>query len=366
MEKTKKDRNSMADHDDTQSLYMGSDFLEDDNVGMRLTEGHTFGTTVNSSDVLSTLSLRQLSIQDDLSSSCQYDDVTESDFYETLQDSSRKNALLMKTYSHVPVQLSFHGEFSAALTTDDERCWLFGAADLTDGRIVLLDYNNTKLKVFDQSLKPVVDITLSGSCGGLCAVDTDRVAVTCNTGIQFYSIRQTSIRVDQYLELGQESDGITYDTAMFAVSCSILKMAASIKLLDRQGHIKADIKETNVRNGVIFSSNLLIHYIKKCVYVSDWGERKGVVSLSFTGTVLWTCPVGGLPRGLSLINSGILVVSNPSRRGIHQVKTEDGRPVQTIDTDDLGVIHASLVLYRKASKNILVTQLGSDICKILE
>lgn len=68
--------------------------------------------------------------------------------------------------------------FGARMHNDKSPCDVTGSTTMADGRLVLVDYNNKKLKVLDQDFKLISDFRTDGAAFDVVAIGPNQVAVT--------------------------------------------------------------------------------------------------------------------------------------------------------------------------------------------
>jgi len=68
--------------------------------------------------------------------------------------------------------------FGVRMHNDKSPCDITGSTHMTDGRLVLVDYNNKKLKVLDVDYKLVSDFKTDGAAFDAAAIGNNQVAVT--------------------------------------------------------------------------------------------------------------------------------------------------------------------------------------------
>ena len=121
-----------------------------------------------------------------------------------------------------PASAEFITSFSGRTSTDLDECWFTGAEYLPDGRIVMVDRNNYKIKVFGTDYNLQTEEKLEHQPFGLALMSAMDFAVSIprENKIQFYSLRDMTLTPGSVIETSDRGYGICYDGNRFFVSCA--------------------------------------------------------------------------------------------------------------------------------------------------
>jgi hypothetical protein len=119
----------------------------------------------------------------------------------------------------IEVDNSF-GEFNVRIGDDKELCRVSDMCMCEDGCIVMTDYNNNRIKKFNESFHVVSSLNVTDNPVGICVVETSLLAVTLinDRKVQFISQKET-MELQQSFEVGDRCRGIAYNDGMIYVCC---------------------------------------------------------------------------------------------------------------------------------------------------
>ncbi|KAH3721524.1 tripartite motif-containing protein 2-like [Dreissena polymorpha] len=131
--------------------------------------------------------------------------------------------------------------FSARSDSDTELCWFTGIAYLPNGNMVLVDRNNSKLKLIDKTFRLVGEHKMEHQPFGLTFMLTNQIAVTTprENQVEIYEVGATFKLLDSF-RISDRGYGISYGGEKFAVICSCASNP-SIKVISRNGEEKQDL-----------------------------------------------------------------------------------------------------------------------------
>ncbi|WAQ95140.1 TRI56-like protein [Mya arenaria] len=190
--------------------------------------------------------------------------------------------------------------FSGRSETDTESCWFTGAVFLPNGSLVLVDRNNSKLKLVDRSCQLVQELHLEQQPYGITVVTANQVAVTLprENKVEIYDIGASFVLQESFL-LNDRGYGICFAVDRFAVLAACASPPA-IKVLSRSGEEKHSLCPKDDYHPMFFRPwYVQMDTSGQNMYVSDT-HRCHVTCI--TGTVLkqWVYKDTSLnsPRGL--------------------------------------------------------------------
>ncbi|XP_033757317.1 uncharacterized protein LOC117339708 [Pecten maximus] len=112
-------------------------------------------------------------------------------------------------------------KFSIKCPSDGGSCYAAGIVYLPDDHIVVVDYNNNKIKLFTTSGKCLDEMKVPGKPFDMCCVDDDTVAAAIvNSEIHIIKVNHAKLTLSSKIKLsnGAHPRGITYSNEAFTVS----------------------------------------------------------------------------------------------------------------------------------------------------
>lgn len=264
------------------------------------------------------------------------------------------------------------GGHAVRISTDRTTCSITGAAFLEDGRLVLADYNNRCLKLFDQQCKFVCRQELTSRPQDLATISSTELATSMldESAIQFFfAVEQLQlgrrVRTEcQYLGLA----GCPKTRHIFG-TCSYKDGFGEIHIMGLNGQIVRAIGGT--MNGVaslVRPTSIQVASGGKLLYVSDLGQNS-VMCFNIDMATKTSRPVFTysdrnleLRNGLALDGDGSLYVCSGNMT-IHQVSVS-GAKVHEVLTDRDGLGLPNCLTYRPASNTLLVAEFKENSVKL--
>lgn len=285
---------------------------------------------------------------------------TNSSSFRTITDQNSR--FDVKRKGLVPKAL---GEFNVKTKNDTKPCFVTGMACLDDGRVVIVDYNNKRLKLFDKNYKFVTDLEAPFCSWGVAFVEGKIVAVSNAYKIDLYIIEPKKIQISsKSFKVSGHCTDISYRNGQYALAADTHTERPYVIILDYHGslrytcrEIRANGKKTTKCHGIV------IDPVDKgdTVIISDvkWNR---VVCLSYvTGKALWQLPVEGSPWGLVFVDDYLLLADN-------QKSTILNIDVFRLSKETLlfgknGIKNPSVICVQHKTGRLLVTGSDSDVVK---
>ena len=214
--------------------------------------------------------------------------------------------------SHVnaPADLNFSLTHVTKLKSDDKDFNRKGITWLDDGRLVILNYGNEALKIFDDKYRPELSKRLVEGYRGIVAASGDNVAITRERRVFFFNITHRNIyETSKCFIMNGNSYGISNSESIYAVAVDVGTPNKHISILDERGKPLHTIrkvivgKDTQPLSCYIY---LALDSKKKAIYISDVKNDK-LLCVSFTERLLWERDLGGKPRGICIIGNHVVV-----------------------------------------------------------
>lgn len=257
------------------------------------------------------------------------------------------------------------GEFCARFVEDMQDCWFTGARFLFDGRILLADRTNRKLKLFTSNFQPVQELQLSSKPWDLTQISDKEVAVTlpAECRIQFVSIEASCISQSRSISTDEPCFGVCYaDGKILTVTYD--GDPPNLKILSLTGK---ELTYVSVDDDgfALFSKPVYVACNPKAdqIFVSD--ERMGcVVNLKESGELNFNYSALDLGHaaGITLDADGNIYVCGNTSNSVH-VLSPSGEKVKVLVTGD-SISYPRAVAFEPREMKLLVTQGDKDIVKV--
>ena len=256
-----------------------------------------------------------------------------------LKDSQNKsdNSSQNDTFS-MKSSLVFSEEISVKLAEDCKVCSITGICSLPDGKVLLADGNNYKVKVFDHMGHSLTYHTLPSEPWDIDAVgDCEAVVSLPQVMCLFTLIIHDQVSIGRRIDVGKKCYGVVYSNMEFIITCS-----NDIRIFSYNGEFKTKIlkdKKSLVPN--LRSPNPCPRYIcinptdSNKLYISD--KNRGLLCASRNGDVLsiTSCDRGG-PLGVACSSNGTLLVCHiPNYLTIYVINNDGSRTKDILSLDKI-------------------------------
>ena len=173
------------------------------------------------------------------------------------------------------------------LSDDREECWITGMAITNDGRRLLVDHDNNKVKLFSQDMKLLSSLSLSDCpCDIAVLSDQEAVVTTVNTSLKLLDISCRQLSINDTTSVSYDVTGISkYGEKLVVTSYSPNPL--SVKLIDKTGRVYWSVS-TDGQGQSLFS---IPQYVtsdidRNIVTVTDCGNNTLTVLNGDTGDVI--------------------------------------------------------------------------------
>lgn len=257
------------------------------------------------------------------------------------------------------------GEFCARFEGDAEECWFTGAAFMMDGRILLADRTNRKLKLFTGNFNPVMELGLSSKPWDITIVSESEVAVSlpAECKIEFVTVSGPSLTPTRSIFTDEPCFGICHASGKL-LTVTYDGDPPNLKILSLTGKELTYVCVDD--NGFpLFSKPVYVTCSPSAadIFVSD--ERLGcVVILKETGELNFNSSAMDLGHaaGLTLDSQGNLYVCGSTSNTVHLVTMAMDR-VKVLLTGE-HISYPRAVAFEPREKKLLVTQGNQDTVKV--
>lgn len=236
---------------------------------------------------------------------------------------------------------------------------------LPDGRIILADRTNRKLKMFTSNFMPITDLNLSSKPWDVTLVNDKEVAVSlpAECRIQIVSIDGSYLTLTRSISTDEPCFGLCYSDGKF-LTVTYDGDPPNLKILSPTGQ---ELTYVCVDDDgfTLFSKPVYVTCTPKVdqIYVAD--ERLGcVVKLKETGELNFSYSALDLGHaaGIALDNGGNIYTCGPSSNSVHVI-SPSGERVKVLVTGE-SISYPRAVAYEPREKKLLVTQGDKDVVKV--
>lgn len=243
--------------------------------------------------------------------------------------------------------------------TDDENisCNVEGSCVLDSGNLLLADYNNNKLKLFDMNKKTVTSFcTLPSAPTGVCSVsNVEAAASLTNNTIQFVSIG------DQLLPTRSLTMYHScYGLAISGESMYISDCGKSVYIYTLDGKLVKTINQDHLGQEIFSCSrHLTLSNNSTSIHIADWA--KGLVTLDTEGQVIWKYSTSDLKRANSVCTDGCgnLFICGMLSHNVLQIGCE-GKQLGELVMEQHSLKNPLSVCFDRNNLRLIVTLLGDN------
>ena len=201
------------------------------------------------------------------------------------------------------------GSYNVKLSDDSNDCWISGMAITNDGRRLLVDYYNKKVKLFSQDMKLLSSLSLSDPCGIAVISDREAVVITVNKSLVLLNISARHLSINTTTRVPYHVEGISkYGEKLAVISSS--PGPPSVKLIDKTGRVYWSVS-TDGQGQTLFKYPwyVISDIERNTVTVTDWGNNTLTVLNGDTGDVIKRRSVKDKgPQGVTTGPSGNIYV----------------------------------------------------------
>ena len=213
------------------------------------------------------------------------------------------------------------GSYNVKLSDDRQRCWITGMAITNDGRRLLVDYYNNKVKLFSQDMKLLSSLSLSDPPRGIAVIsDKEAVVTTVNRSLKLLDISGRKMSINDTTRVSYGVWGICKYGEKLAVTSHSPK-PPSVKLIDTTGRIYWSMSTDGQGQSLFIDPDYVTSDIERnTVTVTDCGNNTLTVLNGDTGGVIKRRSVKAKgPRGVTTGPSGNIYVCYRDTREVAEL-----------------------------------------------
>ena len=200
--------------------------------------------------------------------------------------------------------------YNVKLSDDRGDCWIKGMAITNDGRRLLVDYNNYKVKLFSQDMQLLSSLPLSDTPCDIAILSVkEAVVITVNKSLVLLNISARHLSINTTTSVPYHVVGISKYGQKLAVT-SYSPKPRSVKLIDKTGRVYWSVSSDDQGQWLFSIPQYVTSDIERnTVIVTDCGNNTLTVLNGDTGDVIKRRSVKDKnPRGVTTGPSGNIYV----------------------------------------------------------
>ena len=191
-----------------------------------------------------------------------------------------------------------------------------GVVWTNDGRLVIINFGNDQLKVFNENFQESMSRKVPEGCRGISiGAGANDVAVTCQRRVYNYRVNDKMITDGKCFVLNGNGYGVSYAREHYGVTVDIGGEGKSIALLNEDGRMVQQVEKIQRPNETQFKAfhlYLSLDPHRNVIYLSDV-HRDMLLCVSFTEKLYWECKLPGKPRGICVVGNHVIVATTGER-----------------------------------------------------
>ena len=273
---------------------------------------------------------------------------------------------------HENKQVARVEEFSVSGTEDKFFCNITSSVVLPDGRIVLVDDSNCKLKLADGHFKVTAELKLDGNPLNIAHIKGTEVAVSLpgKREVNFAEVKDDRIILKRKFKTRLDCWGIEYMERTVIITTG--RDGHSVILTNSKGEeLQSFLLTTQADENIRCPVAVTADKLQKLLYIACTGGawNKGcVILMDMSGNLLHTFRDLDLdtPRSCSLDRFGKLYICGLESSTVYQM-TQEGAIFRIFPSKDIevtGPLHVNFI--RNYHLRFLLTEIASDKGKVFE
>ena len=176
--------------------------------------------------------------------------------------------------------------YNVKLPDDSDDCWITGMAITNDGRRLLVDYYNNKVKLFSRDMKLLSSLSLSDPRDIAVISDKEAVVITVNRSLVLLCISGSKMSIIDTTRVPYDVFAISKYGEKLAVT-SHIPNPPSVKLIDKTGRIYLSVSTDDQGQWLFSDPRYVTSDIERStVTVTDCGNNTLTVLNGDTGDVI--------------------------------------------------------------------------------
>ncbi|KAH3788164.1 uncharacterized protein LOC127842819 [Dreissena polymorpha] len=251
-----------------------------------------------------------------------------------------------------------------ASVNDENKCCFTGGTFISGGRLILADWNNGCLKLFNKNAIPTHRLALPNAPWDVKLLSYDQVIVTV-PGDKLVLIVQCSLDKGMEIVTTFQTDAECWGAAplngdLVAMTTDPWSRSPIIKVYTLKGKLTS-FYEKNGSGEALFTypEHITTDASKEVLYISD-SKKNSVIALTLGGCLLFRYSHKDLrcPSGLAVDTQGNLYICGKESNNIHQV-TSSGQLVRILLQNE---VQSPRAICMGEGERILLTSVNCDTC----
>ncbi|XP_045211707.1 E3 ubiquitin-protein ligase TRIM71-like [Mercenaria mercenaria] len=260
------------------------------------------------------------------------------------------------------------GQFDVHVGADVTTCQVLGSDFLPDGKAVVTDWENKKLKLLDTSYKVIDYLKLPGCPYSVCSISHNEgvVSITNMKKLQFFSIdSRNKIIEGKGLKMSEFCRDVACSNSQIFVVCGALKEGDmnQISILSMDGKLIRNIESNNSSENMFIRPQYIALNRIGTIFIGD--EDKGIIALDENGKVVdvFSNKLLKYPHGVTVVNNDQIFACGFGSHNLVQI----GRNMVLLGevlSEKAGFRHPRSVCYDVNSQRILVTCKNTNFVRV--
>ncbi|XP_052807056.1 uncharacterized protein LOC128236211 [Mya arenaria] len=250
--------------------------------------------------------------------------------------------------------------FAATVSTDKNVCDIRGIIQLPGGDIVLVDYNNCRVKVLDSEYKVTDDCDLPEYPQDICHISDHQVAVAVGCGtkrheVHYLTVSAGTIKMTRKFSVDHKCYSISHHEGQLYVGS-----LTALYLYTTEGRlVKKVYKDTSDRVTV---NHFTLSTDGSKIYIPVSSHKK-IVTIDTTGNILATLQDPDLdwPYSVHVSEGGHVFVCSTESNTVVQVDHEGKKKLATLVREGDGMNKPHVVWYSTHTGRLIVGGRQNDI-----
>ena len=255
---------------------------------------------------------------------------------------------------------------SGTSSEDSNNCCFTGCTYVSQCRIILADWNNTCLKMFNKHHIIVSRLDFDSNPWDVKLVDESKVVVTVPSEEKVYIVSyadQCLVIVTSFLTEG-ECWGVTSIGGKFVVTCDPWGKEPSLKVFTQSGQLTAFFQK-DAQGEKLFrcAQHITSDNLSSILYVSS-ARQHTLLAITMTGRVVFRYRHESLefPTGVAIDNQGNLYVCGKDSNNVQQV-SKDGQFLRILLSKKDSLNSPRGICFQPDGDKILVTDTTMPGCQ---
>ncbi|XP_060567659.1 uncharacterized protein LOC132726365 [Ruditapes philippinarum] len=276
--------------------------------------------------------------------------------------------IIGRVIKHKAVEsVKLHGTFDIHLDDDKEICCIHDMCICSDGTMIMLDYNNKRIKKVDTSYKVIYVLNVADTPACVCQVNESLLAVTLinEKKVQFVT-QKSPMKLETSFSVGDRCRGIAFKDRLLYVSCGGSKNKS---YKEGVGHLEV----YSISGSIVTSFYGKIEY-PLFISAPSWSpelfigdHRRGIVSLdsnrNLKDIVLYQAPDFQEPQGICWLDKDTLCVAFYVSHTVVQM-SRDGLFKKTLLTEKDGIKKPYSLCFDEKTSRLVVSFNKSNTIKV--